>query len=210
MIQPNYVTQFGYYALGVGVFHSGVEICGKEYCFGGHEVPNVTGVFVVEPRVGIPELSLKQTIDMGTTDLTEKEVEELLLTLSDEFTGTSYNLLSRNCNHFTEEFVKRLNNKTIPYWINRAAKLGNMFPCVVPWEWIQPPELAQEAEEEDEEDEEDDSVTSSGRSSTVSLLCNKNTRSMSYNSTAEGQDRLVNYPITKFQGIISPQEEEGQ
>lgn len=141
---------------------------------------------------------------MGTTDLTEKEIEELLLTLSDEFTGTSYNLLSRNCNHFTEEFVKRLNDRTIPYWINRAAKLGNMFPCVVPWEWIQPPELSQEAEDEEEEEvEDDDSITSSGRSSTVSLLCNKNTRSMSYNSTAEGQEnRLVNYPITKFQGII--------
>lgn len=43
----------------LGVFHSGVEIGGKEYCFGGHEIPNVTGVFVVEPRIGIPELSLK-------------------------------------------------------------------------------------------------------------------------------------------------------
>lgn len=143
---------------------------------------------------------------MGTTDLTEKEIEDLLLTLSDEFTGTSYNLLSRNCNHFTEEFVKRLNNKTIPYWINRAAKLGNMFPCVVPWEWIQPPELAQEAEEENDDD---DSMPSSRRSSTVSLLSNsKNVRSLSYNSTNEGQERLMNYPIIKFQGIILPHDEE--
>lgn len=150
----------------------------------------------------------RQTIDMGTTDLTEKEIEELLLTLSDEFTGTSYNLLSRNCNHFTEEFVKRLNDKTVPYWINRAAKLGNMFPCVVPWEWIQPPELSQEVEEEDDED---DSAASSNRSSTVSLLCNnKNTRSMSYNSTAEAQDRLLDYPVTKFQGINLPLNEQQQ
>ncbi|OAD06083.1 hypothetical protein MUCCIDRAFT_17317, partial [Mucor lusitanicus CBS 277.49] len=117
-----------------GVFHSGVEIGGKEYCFGGHEIPNVTGVFVIEPRIGIPELTLKQTFDMGTTNLTEKEIEDLLLQLSDEFTGPSYNLLSRNCNHFTEEFVFKLTQKTIPAWINRAAKLGNMFPCVVPWE----------------------------------------------------------------------------
>lgn len=42
-----------------GIFHSGVEIGEKEYCFGGHDVPNITGVFVVEPRVGIPELFLK-------------------------------------------------------------------------------------------------------------------------------------------------------
>lgn len=43
----------------LGVFHSGVEIGDKEYCFGGHDIPNVTGVFVIEPRVGIPELTLK-------------------------------------------------------------------------------------------------------------------------------------------------------
>lgn len=164
---------------------------------------------------------------MGTTDLTDKEIEELLLKLSDEFTGPSYNLLTRNCNHFTEEFVKCLNNKTTPTWINRAARLGNMFPCVVPWEWIQPPELAEEEEEqaeeaaaaaaaEEEDDDENEATTSnnklqrSRRSSTISLLSNsKNTRS-SYNSTMEGrsasQERLLGnthhyQPIPKFQGI---------
>ncbi|KAI9269699.1 PPPDE putative peptidase domain-containing protein [Helicostylum pulchrum] len=196
---------------GIGVFHSGVEICGKEYCFGGHEVPNLTGVFVVEPKIGIPELTLKQTIDMGTTDLTEKEIEELLLTLSDEFMGPSYNLLSRNCNHFTEGFVERLNSKTVPFWINRAAKLGNMFPCVVPWEWIQPPELSQD---DDDDDDNDDDNSMRGqhtrRSSTISLLSNpKNARSTSYNSTNEGsQERLIPaQPIVKFQGIILPENE---
>lgn len=144
---------------------------------------------------------------MGTTDLTEKEIEELVMELSDEFTGPSYNLLSRNCNHFTEEFVARLNNKTIPLWINKAAKLGNMFPCVVPWEWIQPPELSQDHDDDEEEEEEVDGDSTMGqhsrRSSTVSLLSsNKNARSASYNSTNEGsQERLV---ISKFQGIIQP------
>ncbi|CAO0789913.1 unnamed protein product [Mucor circinelloides] len=223
MIQPNYITQFGYYALGVGVFHSGVEIGGKEYCFGGHDIPNVTGVFVIEPRIGIPELKLKQTFDMGTTHLTEKEIEDLLLQLSDEFTGPSYNLLSRNCNHFTEEFVVNLTQKTIPAWINRAAKLGNMFPCVVPWEWIQPPEFAEEAEEEVEEAEEETDDDDQGghaqsrRSSTISLLSSRRTRSNYTFSSAQhdernsSQERLIlggnhggiyHPPIAKFQGIL--------
>lgn len=150
---------------------------------------------------------------MGTTDLTDKEIEELLLKLSDEFTGPSYNLLTRNCNHFTEEFVKCLNDKNIPTWINRAARLGNMFPCVVPWEWIQPPELAEEEEEQAEEEaenNEEDQNSHGRRSSTISLLSNsRNTRS-SYNSTLEGrstsQERLLGnnhhyQPISKFQGI---------
>lgn len=149
---------------------------------------------------------------MGTTDLTEKEIEELLLTLSDEFMGPSYNLLSRNCNHFTEEFVERLNGKTVPFWINRAAKLGNMFPCVVPWEWIQPPELSQDDDNDNNDDDDDNSMRGqhTRRSSTISLLSNsKNARSTSYNSTNEGsQERLIPaQPNMKFQGIILPENE---
>ncbi|CEP16540.1 hypothetical protein [Parasitella parasitica] len=229
MIQPNYITQFGYYALGVGVFHSGVEIGHKEYCFGGHDIPNVTGVFVIEPRIGIPELMLKQTFDMGATTLSAKEIEELLLQLSDEFTGSSYNLLTRNCNHFTEELVMKLTQKTIPAWINRAAKLGNMFPCVVPWEWIQPPEFSEEAEEEvlehrqmeeeDDADADEDIHVHSRRSSAISLLDSRRMRS-NYTYCNEGrnssQERLIvgghggmiyHPPITKFQGIIYGLEE---
>ncbi|CAO3650272.1 unnamed protein product [Mucor fragilis] len=168
-------------------------------------------------------VSYRQTFDMGTTNLTEKEIEDLLLQLSDEFTGPSYNLLSRNCNHFTEEFVLRLTQKTIPAWINRAAKLGNMFPCVVPWEWIQPPELAEEAEEEVAEEEEeadddddDDRHVQSRRPSTISLLSSRRTRSnYTYSSAHDGrnssQERLIlggnhggiyHPPIAKFQGIV--------
>ncbi|KAG0165291.1 hypothetical protein DFQ28_009701 [Apophysomyces sp. BC1034] len=135
------LTNIGYYALGVGIFHSGVEICGREYCFGGHDYPNITGVFVVEPKVGLPELQLKQSINMGCTNLTQEEIIEVLSTISKEFTGSSYSLLMRNCNHFTEELVRRLTGKSVPLWINRAAKLGNMFPCVVPTEWVEPPEF---------------------------------------------------------------------
>ncbi|KAI7901155.1 PPPDE putative peptidase domain-containing protein [Cokeromyces recurvatus] len=211
MLESNYLTQFGYYALGIGVFHSGVEIGDKEYCFGGHDVPNVTGVFVVEPKTGIPELTLKKTIDMGTMDLTEAELEDLLLKLSDEFIGPSYNLLTRNCNHFTEALVQKLTKKPIPAWINRAAKLGSIFPCVVPWEWIQPPEFAEEAEAEAEEEEEETSEDEllsplRRRSSAISLLSSKPIKS---NSTQQQQQQQGNqFPqMTRFQGILFPDEE---
>jgi PPPDE putative peptidase domain len=48
--------------------------------------------------------------------------------------------ITRNCNHFTADLCHRLTGKTVPGWINRAAKLGTMFPCVLPAEWIDPPE----------------------------------------------------------------------
>jgi hypothetical protein len=78
-----------------GIFHSGVEVRGREYCFGGHDMPNMTGVFVIEPKIGIPELLFKRSIDMGTTNLTDKEIEDALLQISEDFAGNSYNLLTR-------------------------------------------------------------------------------------------------------------------
>jgi len=41
------------------------------------------------------------------------------------FPAAQYDLVSRNCNHFSELFVTRL-GKTFPAWVNRAAKLGNL------------------------------------------------------------------------------------
>lgn len=90
----------------------------------------------------------RRTYDMGTINMPDREFQELLVNISEEFVGPSYNLITRNCNHFTEEFVKRLLNKPIPSWINRAARLGDMFPCMVPWNWIQPPELAEEIDQD--------------------------------------------------------------
>ncbi|ORZ00998.1 PPPDE putative peptidase domain-containing protein [Syncephalastrum racemosum] len=83
----------------------------------------------------------RQTILIGYVDMTETEISQVLQAISQEFMGTSYNLLTRNCNHFTEELCRRLCNKSSPGWINRAAKLGAMFPCVIPDEWVEPPEF---------------------------------------------------------------------
>ncbi|ORZ14716.1 PPPDE putative peptidase domain-domain-containing protein [Absidia repens] len=141
MLQPSFLTSFGYYALGVGIYHSGVEICGKEYCFGGHEYKNITGVFAVEAKVGPPGLLFKQSISVGYTNLTNDQIHKLIQDISKDYVGTSYNLLTRNCNHFTDDLCVRLTGKHAPSWINRAAKLGTMFPCVIPTEWIEPPDL---------------------------------------------------------------------
>jgi hypothetical protein len=57
-----------------------------------------------------------------------------------EFQGTSYNLLTKNCNHFTSYLCEKLTGRTAPGWINRAASIGVALPCVVPREWIAPPD----------------------------------------------------------------------
>lgn len=79
---------------------------------------------------------------------------------SEEFQGTSYNLLTRNCNHFTAHLCRRLTGRPGPAWLNRAASIGLALPCVVPREWIETPdyddqggELLEEGEGGDDDDD---------------------------------------------------------
>lgn len=42
-----------------GIYHSGIEIGEHEYCFGGHDYEHVTGVFMVQPKIGPQGLLFK-------------------------------------------------------------------------------------------------------------------------------------------------------
>lgn len=65
------------------------------------------------------------SIKIGTTSLTRRQVEMLVLELGTHYSGKTYNIISKNCNHFGDEFSKRLCGKGIPGWINRLAYFGN-------------------------------------------------------------------------------------
>lgn len=43
----------------IGIYHSGIEIGEHEYCFGGHDYEHVTGVFMVQPKIGPQGLLFK-------------------------------------------------------------------------------------------------------------------------------------------------------
>ncbi|CAG8577179.1 2913_t:CDS:10, partial [Paraglomus occultum] len=144
MLPGSAVTAVGYW-MGFGVFHTGVEVLGVEYNFGGHDY-DASGVFRMKPRLGPPNVTYKESIFMGYTKLNKEDVVKRMDELSKEWKGNSYNLLLRNCNHFTSEACRILVGKRAPGWINRAAKLGTLFPCVVPSGWIEPPECGEETE----------------------------------------------------------------
>ncbi|GAA5909251.1 hypothetical protein JCM6882_003779 [Rhodosporidiobolus microsporus] len=54
----------------------------------------------------------------------------------DEWNGTSYRLLEKNCNTFTHELVYRLTGRKALAWLNRAAWVATSLPCIVPAGWI--------------------------------------------------------------------------
>ena len=56
--------------------------------------------------------------------------------LKAKYKGNTYNLISRNCNHFANEFCKEILGRGIPGYINRLACLGCPVKCFLPDEML--------------------------------------------------------------------------
>ncbi|GFP87847.1 desi-like protein at4g17486 [Phtheirospermum japonicum] len=118
------------YWLGLGIYHSGVQVHGVEYAFGAHE-HSTTGIFEVEPK-RCPGFTFRKSILIGRSDLGLKEVRAFMEKLAEEYSGNTYNLITKNCNHFCNDVCLRLTGKSIPRWVNRLARLGLFCNCVLP------------------------------------------------------------------------------
>ncbi|EWC48430.1 hypothetical protein DRE_02199 [Drechslerella stenobrocha 248] len=149
-----------FWTLGVGLLHTGVAINDREYAFGGHDRRGVTGVYWMKPRQEPPGATFRTGFVHGHTSHSIEEIQQIMVEVSAEFQGTFYNVLTRNCNHFTTTLCERLTGKPAPKWINRAASIGVALPCVVPQAWVKPPECEEEdqlnPEDFDDEGEWDD------------------------------------------------------
>ena len=113
---------------GLGLYHSGVEIYGREYSFG-----SSCGIFYSTPKLIISDQmnrngahSLRESIEMGNFNGSVKDFHEIIQDLSVTFKGSSYNVISRNCNHFSKELLGQLTKgeATMPNYINRLANTG--------------------------------------------------------------------------------------
>ena len=48
----------------------------------------------------------------------------LVLELGTHYSGKTYKIISKNCNHFGDDFAKKLCGNGIPGWVNRLAFVG--------------------------------------------------------------------------------------
>nr|XP_036213653.1 deubiquitinase DESI2-like [Bactrocera oleae] len=129
--------------IGLGVFHSGVELYGTEFAYGGHQFP-FTGIFEMLPRdyadLG-PNFQFRQTIQLGCTQFTNEQVYQIVEELGQKFTGNSYHLIHNNCNHFCDYMSQFLCGKGIPNWVNRLATISGYVPFLqrlLPRDWLTP------------------------------------------------------------------------
>lgn len=74
----------------------------------------------------------RQSIALGECYKSSEEVTDIVIQLARKYTGSSYHLLKRNCNNFSDELSLKLVERRIPRWINRLAKIGSVVSSALP------------------------------------------------------------------------------
>ncbi|CAD7704471.1 unnamed protein product [Ostreobium quekettii] len=177
--EQNYVL----YWMGFGVFHTGVEVYGVEYAYGGHDY-DASGIFATEPRKPPGPVEFRESIPMGDTGMEPDEVRRLVSSMGQRYRGNHYHLLQMNCNHFASDLCKELVGRRAPSWVNRLAGLAVVCHCLLPGTWVPPLNTPSKMPEEEEIRE--SSSFRNHRDSAQRLLSGSRMRSDAYSAGDSG------------------------
>lgn len=78
--------------LGLGLYHTAVEVYGQEHSFVGHPF-SFTGIVSTVPKTA--SYIYQEGLQIGRTTMNERTVGQQLKDLGKIFTGSSYHLLNR-------------------------------------------------------------------------------------------------------------------
>ena len=125
----NYIFQL----IGLGIYHTSIEINSLEYSFGASE-EDVAGFYINKFGEISKQLTLKEKIYMGNTIYSKKNIERLLALESPYWMGRTYDPFLKNCNNFTKYFLKLIlfNNIDYPAYVNRICKYAHIFSSFYP------------------------------------------------------------------------------
>lgn len=114
--------------LGTGVYHCAVEVFGREWSFGMND--RGTGVYYCEPK-GNTSHYYRQSIPMGPTKLSRREVSEMIQEMKPLWIGKDYTLLYKNCCDFSGDLCRGLDVGQLPGWLRSAAGAGGRIEAIV-------------------------------------------------------------------------------
>lgn len=107
--------------MGSGAFHAAIQIYDMEWSFGA--IDEGTGIFGCGPKA-CDMHDYKETVELGTVTHSREYVDRLLDELEGAWLGEDYDLLRKNCTHFSNEFAMRLGVGQIPGWTMNLATIG--------------------------------------------------------------------------------------
>merc|ERR1719310_880520 len=91
-----------------GLFHTSVEVFGREWYFSGAEDSLFYGVFAMATPREHPFHVYKSSVHMGRTLLTPDDWEDLMPLIRIKWPCWSYHPLWHNCHHFTDFLCRTL------------------------------------------------------------------------------------------------------
>ncbi|CAE7295699.1 unnamed protein product [Symbiodinium natans] len=130
-------------ALGVtclgGIYHAAVEVDGLEWSFDGSPSRTTPGLRCFQPRCD-PDHVYRQTVKLGETDCSPEDIAEIVSQMLEEYPGDDYDILTRNCCNFADDFSRRLGLHGIPGWVSlRLARAASTLQAlalqVSCWTW---------------------------------------------------------------------------
>ena len=132
-----YLNIYYLWRFGFGFYHSDIQVYGTKYHFSGVR----QGIAAFRPRGISRPRNFKQSIFLGYTYKTLKEVKRLISDLrSSNFSPDKYNVITHNCNDFSDAFATLLIGHGIPEWVNRMAHFGKRIQLQrwIPKRWLSP------------------------------------------------------------------------
>lgn len=137
-----FLNQAGLKSADMGIFHAGVEVYNEEWCFQYYEDtwedPVTSGVNRCRPR-RMPGYDYVESVSMGFTRMSARDVNRLLARMSQEWPASSYHITKRNCLSFAEELTTALRApKPFPPHLKgilEASRRSASVDAVVDYSW---------------------------------------------------------------------------
>jgi len=110
---------------GFGAFHAAVEVYGEEWSFFKRANPQSCGVCRSRHARQHPVHVFRQSINMGTTRLSKREVSDLIASdVARRWPGGRYDVIHCNCISFCDELLRLLGARSVPRWVRGLQDAG--------------------------------------------------------------------------------------